>query len=166
MKISKRIQILLLSVLMCFVFASPSFSAMSTQCTSDDLCDLITVYKTAPGTKLSGPLTMYFVKTTGDYADMHVFLRLRKGYDLYSFSTIVRNLIYDADEIPGLQDAIEDFIEFNVIPEIYDGATPPHAIKSVDQVIQDYPLCSYCPKPPADEHMNFVIMDIVIAVQD
>ena len=128
MKNSKRILILLFSVFMLFVFASPAFSALSTQCTSDDLCDLIDVSKTAPGTKLSGPLTMYFVKTTGDYADMYVFLRLRKGYDLYSFSAIFKDLVYDAEEIPGLQTAIENFIEFNVIPEIYDGATPPHAI--------------------------------------
>ncbi|MDH3330025.1 MAG: hypothetical protein OEM01_12395 [Desulfobulbaceae bacterium] len=166
MKNIKQIQILLLSVLMCFVFANPSFSALSTQTTSD--VDIINVDKNAPGTKLSGPLTIYFANYDSvlQTADMYVFLRLRKGYDLYAFSTIIPGVAYTASNIDILTDNINDFIENNVLPEIYGGVTPPYAIKSTDQIVQDDPLCNYCPGPPAGEHMNFTIMDIVIAVQD
>ena len=85
MKTRKRIQIILLSVILVLVYASPGFSALSTQTTGEDEID-VDVTKTAPGTKLSGPLTIYYDPIGGGNAYMYVFLRLRKGYDLYSFS--------------------------------------------------------------------------------
>lgn len=161
MKTMKKIQVLMLSAVMLFVFASPAFSAMSTQTTSD--VDLITVDKSAPGTKLSGPLTIFYANYDLDAktADMYVFLRLRKGFDLYAFSTVIPGVAYKASNIDTMTDLIEDFIAANVIPEIYDGATPPFAIKATDQKIQDDPNCNYC-----SGDIFFAIMDITIAVQD
>ena len=161
MKIFKKTQILMLSAVMLFFFASPAFSAMSTQTTSGE--DLINVDKTAPGTKLSGPLTIYYADTeVAGEVDMYVFLRLRKGYNLYAFSTIIPGVDYVASNIDTMTGYIEDFIEDVVIPELYDGDSPPFAIKATDQEIQDDPNCNYC----GEGNLYFAIMDIVIAVQD
>lgn len=162
MKAIKKIQILILSAVMLFVFAGPAFSAMSTQTTSGQ--DLINVEKSAPGTKLSGPLTIYYgnYDSTAGTADMYVFLRLRKGYDLYAFSTVIPGVDYGASNIDTMTDNILDFIEDVVLPELYEGASPPFAIKATDQEIQDDPNCNYC----GVGLLNFAIMDIIIAVQD
>ena len=160
MKDMKKIQILMLAVVMLFVFASPGFSALSTQTTSD--VNLINVDKTAPGTKLTGPLTLYFGdynSDTGNY-NLYVFLRLRKGYELHSFSAIIPDVEYTASNIDYMTSLVEDFIEDSVLPELYDGATPPYAIKATDQIVQDDPLCNFC------SGMYFAIMDVTIAVQD
>lgn len=160
MKTMKKIYIMLILIFTMFVFVTPSFGALSTQVTSD--VELINVDKNAPGTKLTGPLTIYFANydSSAGTADMYVFLRLRKGYELYSFSTSMPGITYSASNIEVLTGYINDFIADSVLPEIYAGATPPFAIKSVDQIVQDDPICSYC------SGLNFAIMDVVIAVMD
>lgn len=161
MKTMKKIQILMLSAVMLFVFANPVFSAMSTQTTS--AVDLIDVEKSAPGTKLTGPLTIYYANYDADAktADMYVFLRLRKGYKLNAFATVIHGVIYTPDHIDTMTGNITDFIATIVLPELFDGVAPPFAIKSVDQIVEDDPYCNFC-----SGEINIAIMDITIAVQD
>lgn len=180
MKPMKKIPILILSVLMVFFLTGNALSALSTQTTTN--VSYISVDKSAAGTKLSGTLTIYYTNPQfGENTDMLVFLRLRKGNNLYGFATQITNVLYAVSEgaIEAQQDALEDWVEAEVIPELYcpeddivpsyeegvpptcSSALPSFAIKSVDQSVED------------DQNQNFntalmsyTIMDVVIAVQD
>ena len=77
--------ILIIFCAVMFVYVQP---AMSRGCQGGaDGGDQIDTDKTAPGTKLSGPLTIiYEPGPNGVSAQIKFFLRLRKGYDLYAFA--------------------------------------------------------------------------------
>lgn len=173
MKIGKMIMMLLLAVIT-ISFALPAWSAMNTSVTEGNAA--IKVNANAPGTKLTGPLTVYYIKVgeTNDFipkpiVDMYVFMRLRHGNQLNSFSTVIKDFVYEAAEIVWQIKDFETFIDNTVIPVLYPGITPqPKAlIKVIDQDVQDnnvdFPGCC---KDDLNENMWFAIMDITIAVQD
>ena len=163
MKITRKIQILFLAIVMFFAFAGPAFSALSTEVTSDTT--VFTVDSKAHGTKYAGTLTIYYATGPGypgdTTADMYVFLRLEQRKDLYAFATVVEGVDYIASDISNQQIDIETFIAETVIPALYPGVepAPTFAIKSVDNAVQEDPLNN-----PSD--LFFVVLDVVIAVQD
>ena len=127
------------------------------------------VYKQAKGTKMFGPLTIYYDVTdvaSADCddsikADMHVFLRLRKGSDLYAFSDVFSGVCYQETEAQIL--LFDGFIRTVVVPPLFGNNIPPGAInvKSVEEVVD-------CPDPNIcfqDDGAYFTILDIEIAVQ-
>ena len=147
MKTMKKIQILMLSFMLLFVFASPGLSALSTQTTTEDEIE-ITVYKNAPGTKLSGPMTIYYVPTgvTG-VVDMYVFLRLRKGYELYAASTMFEDVEYNADDLTDQENKINNWIKDEVIPDLYCPPYDPLDLANEKNYRDPYDANKECCKP-------------------
>ena len=122
---------------------------------------IIETDKQAKGTKLSGPLTIYYDILEGTTADMYFFMRLRKGQTLYIFGGM--ESISNYQNITLIQEKIEDFVGATVIPSLFGLTVTYWALKSVEQVIE--------PDDPAATEgccggMLFTIMDIVIAVDD
>lgn len=176
MKIGKMFVMLLLAGIT-ISFAIPAWSALNTSVTEGNAA--IKVNPNAPGTKLSGPLTVYYVQTgwttpppgvpAKPVVDMYIFMRVRQGNNLYPFSAVIRGAIYEAAD---LQYQIEDFNAFianTVIPVLYQGVSPApeFLVKVIDQDVQDnntdFPGCC---KDDNGDNMWFAIMDITIAVQD
>ncbi len=95
---------------------------------------------------------------------MYIFLRLRKGSTWYPFSGIAEGTVYT--NISAQNAAVELFVEQNVIPVIYRGVDPlPKALlKSVAQIVSDNE--SLTEGEGCCNEMEFVILDVVIAVQD
>ena len=87
-----------------------------------------------PGTKFSGPITVFFQcsnESGCDYAapwqaSMYFFIRLQKGSDLYQFSggpyaVVVPTDLQYPDPTEGVQGIIGDFFTTKVIPTLYPG---------------------------------------------
>ena len=133
---------------------------------------LIDVSGNAPGTKLSGPITVYYQKI-GDpkpgyifTADMYLFLRLRKGAEVYQFAGKVAGVDFpniDADVLN-----IEEFFEDIVIPALYSGCDP--LVDCPNVVLKSYDMDVDWETPgdtgEGEEKLYSFIADIVIAVQD
>ena len=173
MKTVSKVHIILLTTVVFFTMAIPAYCALATQTTSGDDVFADDIVKTAAGTKLSGPLTIYYAPSiSSGNVDMHMFLRLRKGYSLYAFSTVYENVEYKTAVQPV---RVMEFLLNEVVPELYcdpgdpkdsdypaECTPPPFEIKSVEERVQDNYDCAYC----SDYTRQFSIVDIVIAVQD
>ena len=120
----------------------------------------------AKGTKLSGPLTIYYADLTTNEqgitsGTMYFFMRLRQGHTLWIFGGM--RPLADYNNISMIQDNIEDFVGQTVVPALFGQTVEYWALKSVDQVIE--------PDDPTATNgccggMSFTIMDVVIAVTD
>ena len=115
----------------------------------------------AKGTKLTGPLTIYYLVEPDNSATMYFFMRLRQGHTLRIFGG-TRD-INDYNNIADIQAAIEDFVGATVIPALFGLDVPYWALKSVDQVIEPDDATA---TPGCCGGMLFTIMDVVIAVED
>ena len=157
MKPIKGLLIVLLAMAVVFTFGQSALAAFGSQGGAGGEGG-IEVVKDAPGTKYSGPLTIYYTSSGIGLYNMHFFMRLRKGWDLYAFSGI-------ANDVDGTVDAqqavIDNFVRDTVIPILYPGVDPAPEVwlKSVDQIVDDA-TSSCC------DSMVYTIMDVVIAVQD
>ena len=125
---------------------------------------LIDVSGNAPGTKLSGPITVFYKFKSGNpagefVADMYFFLRLRKGYDLHQFAagpTEVTVPYFEAHVF-----FIEDFFEDTVIPALYNCTADCPSV-----VLKSYDMDVDWEAPGDNGGLFYFIADIVIAVQD
>lgn len=120
----------------------------------------------AKGTKLSGPLTIYYdveldPNTMLISGDMYFFMRLRHGHTLRIFGGM--KPISNYNNITLIQNNIEAFVGETVIPALFGLDVPYWALKSVDQVIEPDDSTA---TPECCGGMSFTIMDVVIAVTD
>ena len=126
--------------------------------------------KTAPGTKLSGPLTV-FLDESSNPNKIYFFLRLRKGYDLYCFAGSYDPDVTNGDKEPNInnfvtlaEEKVTEFFEDTVIPEIYEEECaadncPPVSLKSYDQDVNSG-------DQGETNDLELYVMDIVVAVED
>ena len=168
MKTSKITFIMLLFV---FVMLFTAQSALA-GCAAAGGVDPIPVDKRAPGTKLSGPLTVFYDDSNGQGV-LYYFLRLRKGVQLYLFAG-QSNLTVSSPNpnawITEAQNIISGWVEDDVIPEIYKEECPgvncPQgddiALKSIDLDV----LSGTDQGDVPNEFAGVSIMDVVIAVVD
>ena len=152
-------------LMLCSALVFAAHSAFA-GCEVSVLDDLILEGGNAPGTKLSGPITVFLtnVDEASGTADMYFFMRLRKGGDTYAFAGESTGVGYAS--FVEQESVIEDFFKETVIPALYNnclpGTTcPAVALKSYDMdVDQDIEPLGY------KSGLRFFIADIVIAVQD
>lgn len=174
MKTRKGILILLLSVAIILAITQSAMAGRGKEVAGGGFLDSI-VNKSAPGTKISGPIAIYYEKGgtasctgMGDFStNMYFFMRLRKGNNLYPFSGVTKNVCYF--DVNTQASAVGSFIQNTVIPVIYrlpSGRTYPFALKNVDQLIED-DEADFGGCCGGDFHtIYFTIADIEIAVQD
>ena len=125
----------------------------------------------APGTKLEGPLTVFYKWVSHDpdgpawTADMYWFLRLRHGSKFYSFAGGPEEVLFPTEILTMPPIIIGDFFADIVIPNLYKcnpeipGECPEVVLKSYDMDVSW--------EPPGDNGgLYYFIADIVIAVQD
>lgn len=166
MKVSKGVLILLLLSGMFFCAAQSAFGG----CEVAILDQLINLQdqQNAPGTKYYGTITIYFepAPISGSEtpnSNMYYFLRLRKGYNLYSFAGKTVNIDPRASNLERQVNAIGSFFNETVIPKLYDCTTyedcPVAFLKS-------YSLDVSQEESFGSSEFLFYIADIVIAVQD
>ena len=131
---------------------------------------LIYLNDKAPKTKYEGPITLYFhpVFVVDEYenqilirTDAYLFLRLRKGSNLFAFADVIEDVTYSEFIDDPL--AVTSFFDDTVLPGLYPavcpGDCPPSVLKSYDlDVSHD--------DPPAGSPLQFFVVDIVLAVQD
>jgi hypothetical protein len=137
-------------------------TVMARGCEVSVVDSLFSIDKTAPGTKISGPLTISY-EFLGEGVDgceistnMQAFLRVRKGADYDGYSMAPVHVCYE--NISKQQGLLDNFIRDTVIPRAFpDSPTALYALKSVDLVIDG---------GDGDTEPLFTIMDVVIAVQD
>lgn len=159
----KQLLVVLFVLTMVFFTGQVAFALIGSQAGADGEGG-ITVYPNASGTKYEGPLTIYYLPASsesGSEKNMHFFMRLRKGSNLYQFSGIAENVVYLDANLQQVE--IENFIKYTAIPLLYPGVVPaPVALlKSIDQKVEDTGGLTAC-----CGEMLFAIMDVVIAVQD
>jgi hypothetical protein len=168
MKTTKGLILSLVMMAMILTWVQQAEAARGSQVGADGE-SVIEVFPNAPGTKYSGPLTIYYIQDPymAGYYFMHFFMRLRKGVSLYSFSGVTE-MSYDyTSDTEGQQEAIRNFIQYTAIPILYPGELPTALVKSVDMVVEDNEFeYDGCCEDPDGETMYFIIMDVVIAVQD
>lgn len=113
----------------------------------------------ARGTKLSGPLTLFYNQTE---ENLYYFLRLRKGSQLYVF----------AGQSPATNDWINQ-AQFDILPDWFEASVVPYIFgtKGTDWV--DWELKSYdrdilSPDDPGEVTLSgqVSIIDIVLAVDE
>ncbi len=155
----KKMTVFLVMLLAVSMAAAPAVMARGSEVSTIGLLNLD---KTAPGTKLTGPLTIHYEilseGTNGcDYeTNMYVTLRLRKGMDIEGFAMGPVNTCYF--DVEGQRDAITNFIGLMVVPQFFpDSPLAPFAFKSIDQAVDEANLTG---------GIGFTILDLVIAVQD
>ena len=147
------------------VFAAQQADARTSSTTGGTIFDSY-VNKQAKGTKMFGPLTIYYEEKgsfcpDGDpLTNMHVFLRLRKGSDLYAFSDVIEDICYF--DTTAQITAIDQFIRTVVVPPLFGITTNAVDVKSVEEVADcPEPMCF----PVSMDGPYFTILDIEIAVQ-
>ena len=139
-----------------------------------DLDPLIT--GNAPGTKLEGPITIFYQPVDGTSgfwdANMYWFLRLRHGSKFYSFAdgpevVEIPTDLLSTDE-GGVPFIIGNFFINTVIPALYPGcdeATPPDP-GCPNVVLKSYDMDVDWDAQGDNGGLFFFIADIVIAIQD
>jgi hypothetical protein len=173
--IVKRIAFIFLTLFMVFAFGQSAMALVGSEPGTNGSGGIV-VNPNAPGTKYEGPLTIYYVPDpdhTG-FSFMHIFLRLRKGSTLWGFSGISAVSVDPTVTTDG-QAQVTAFMNNTVMPILYPSYVPPTDpnnvqtsnypwyLKSVDQVVSDNALLG---PPPCCNDMTFVIMDVIVAVQD
>jgi len=193
MKNFNKVLIGLLAAAMVMTMALPAMASKGCNASGGDVTGFITTHPTAPGTKWSGPLTIYYEdipgieNTCGADAPqkMTFFTRMRKGATILPFAGEAPCVDYVDDST--IQGAIEEFFEVTVIPILTGdsmsatycdpacsaadedagfctGSCPPFLVKNVDQYVQDVDPGGGEPDCCGD--IFFEIMDITIAIQD
>ena len=167
MEMKKAAIAVLILAVMILASAQP---ALSRGC-QDPVTDpgVIVVDKSAPGTKLSGPLTIYYELLSEELgingpAKLYFFLRLKKGYNIYPFAGTAEIDCYG--NIYEIQAAIDEFIGDTVVPALFPN-TPdaPYALKSVDKMVE--PDTEGVPDgDTCCGDLLFTILDVVIAVEE
>jgi hypothetical protein len=134
-------------------------------CEVSDLDWLISGEK-APGTKLEGPITLFYKPDNGisGPADVYWFMRLRKGSSFYSFAGQDRiEFPVDIASPTGVPFIIEQFFDNVVVPTLYPGCnTPPDTcpdivLKSADMGVDWEP-------PGANSGLFFFIANIQVGI--
>jgi hypothetical protein len=130
------------------------------------LGDLIVLEGNAPGTKYSGPITIYFHEATfGDNptSTMYYFMRFKKGNKLYAFAGFTE----DVDPLPvnleGQVDIIADFINEIVVPVVEECELP----NCPTATLKSFSLDVSQEDPPEGnpQGLFYYILDIEIGVQ-
>lgn len=160
MQMKKATIAVLILAVMILASAQPAFSrGCEVPATGDPL---IVVDKSAKGTKLSGPLTIYYELYDPDspstsLCTLHIFTRLTKGHNHYPFSDKVIDVEYNS--IPAIQNAITVFFG-SVITALFGSNIQGYALKSVDKVVE--------PDTEGIPGFNdgfYTILDVVVAVE-
>ena len=160
----KSHKIIIVFLILTFFFLTSSQVLIAGCSVANDGSSQIIVYPNAPGTKLSGPLTVFYHRNSGN---LDYFVRLKKGVDLYIFSghyTISTGLDPNA-WVSHAQMPITEWFENTVVPYIYecdDGVSPcPYD----DVALKSYSLDVLSGNDMGDTDEDVVaIMDIVLAV--
>jgi hypothetical protein len=129
----------------------------------------------APGTKLSGPITVFYQCIEPDsndcldnrfLADMYFFLRLRKGAEFYSFAGKIEEVNFPDFESDVAN--IQAFFDDTVLPALYPGCDEAGNPACPDIVLKSYDMDVDWEAPPANVEpgLFFFIADIVVAIQD
>lgn len=180
MRTSKKVLCLLLLAGVIIATAPSTLwgdSAVSTEGLLAALQDLGIFDPNASGTKLSGPLTIYYQRVdspgacpSGSDHEVNMFftLRLKKGGDLFAFAgekeTVAGDpLCYFADLVEQLEH-IANFVRCTVVPAIFGGScpatAPPAFLKSATDITQDgQPLASGVDDP------FYMSMEVELAVK-
>lgn len=160
MKTTKRFIPLLLLIVIILFSGGIAYSGTSVE-TTGGLA--ITVDPNASGTKLFGPLTVYYERLdrTGciyERTNMIFFVRLKKGTSIYGFSGRADSIC--TEDTTSQEQAIRAFFANTVIPYLFPTKpNAPFALKSVAQIV-------------ADDQINFggspyfTTLDIEIAVKE
>jgi hypothetical protein len=154
------IPVFLVAVLAIGLASAPSVMARGSEVIDDVVLQLD---KTAAGTKLSGPITLFYNDVDDPNTilcfetEMYTFLRLRKGFDLSIFSRGPEPTCYE--DVEGQRDLVNEFLASEVVPTLFPEASDDvyFAVKSVDQ---------YQENDDTDLGLLVTILDVVIAVQD
>jgi hypothetical protein len=161
MRSFKGLLFVLLALAVVFTFGAPAWAAFGSQSGAGGEGG-IQVVKDAPGTKYSGPLTINYIRAgVINKYDMHFFLRLKKGWDLYAFSGVAESV---DGTVQAQQGVIDDFVKNTVIPILYPDYAPNYPefwLKAVDNIVDNVTSGFDC-----CEDVEFTIMDVVISVQD
>jgi hypothetical protein len=172
---NQRAAAILSILLACMVFGSweRAFAQGSEVATVQSF---IAVDKNAPGTKLSGPMGIFYSDVNFNDTDcggsdtpsgtMTFILRLRKGNQLYGFSgpdEPTRVCLADPgspDDPTSQQGILHDFVRDHVIPVVSSNPEAPFALKSVDQMVNN--------DTPGYSSLDvlFVLLDVEIAVRE
>jgi hypothetical protein len=137
-------------------------------CEVADLDFLISDEK-APGTKLEGPLTLFYQLPPGEIsgpADLYWFIRLRKGSMFYSFAGGPAAITFPTDILTEVPIIIGEFFDTTVVQNLYPGCEltttdtcPNIVLKSADMGV-DW-------EPPGDNSgLFFFIANIRVAIHD
>ena len=122
----------------------------------------------APGTKLEGPLTVFYYGSTDGIgsASMYFFMRLRKGSDFYSFAGGPYSVTLPGDFINLVPWYIQDFFINVVVPDLYpncDTAEPPDC---PEIVLKSYDMDVDWEAPGSDNGLVYFIANIQVAIHD
>jgi len=158
------------------IMVSGSQALAARGCAEGDPVDataIIATSNTTGGHKYYGTMTIYFEETEiNGIANMHVFVRLGSGNDLWSFGYIAPNILFVGDPyvvVPIQQAELLSFVENEVIPFLFyiennewcvtgeNGNCPSFALKSVDNIIEDMVFTG--------NGLLFTIMDFTLAVK-
>jgi hypothetical protein len=132
----------------------------------------------APGTKLEGPITVFYQKTSDDpagpefTADMYFFLRLRKGSEFYSFASgPYHDIIVPTDYLGVVKDSLELYFVSTVVPTVFPGCDtapegcPGIVLKSYDMDVDDEIPFDDNGNPLGDNgNLFYVIANIVVGI--
>jgi hypothetical protein len=129
----------------------------------------------APGTKLEGPITIFYQLpdgATSGPAFMYWFMRLRKGSTFYTFAGGPADIIFPSDlldVIDGVPYILENFFNDTVVPALYPECTlnpdicPNIVLKSYDMEVD------WDAEPGGEEFdsgLYYFIANIVVAIQE
>lgn len=136
--------------------------------------DTLITDSNAPGTKLSGPITVFYKWVSDDpepndpawTANMYWFLRLRHGSLFYQFAGGPEEVIIPTNFIDAIRDIIGTFFEETVVPTLYDPCDPAILGDCPDVVLKSYDMDVDWEAPGENSGLRFFIADIVIAIQD
>lgn len=131
-------------------------------CEIAGLGDLIELDGNAPGTKYSGPVTIYFHEVMDGTYTMYYFMRFKKGNQLYAFAGSTPNVDPVPNNLEQQVGIIADFINDEFVPFVKAceiGNCPTAVLKSFSlDVSQEDPVQGN----PQD--LFYYILDIEIGV--
>jgi hypothetical protein len=130
--------------------------------------DALITSDNAPGTKLEGPITVYFEGTTTGIgpAQMYWFMRLRHGSQFYSFAGGPETVDLPNDYIARVPEVMQDFFEDVVVPTLYPGCDTAEPPDCPNVVLKSYDMDVDWEAPGFDSGLFYFIANIVVAVQD
>ena len=137
----------------------------------------------APGTKLDGPITIFYqpIEVNGDTeentfncfqgdnpVDMYFFLRLKKGTNLYSFAGGPEIICFPGEVTTAVPDKIGEFFVDHVVPTLYPGCVGPP--DTCPEIVLKSAVLAVDWEPPLGfgytSGLYYFIADIQVAIHD